>query len=195
MEDIRELLRKEVKFDLRGHEVDRLLALMREVSFAQGEPIVRVGEVNRNVYVVKEGIIRYVDTAGDRERTFAFGVAGTLFMSMASFWKGEPSCYCIEACCDSVMLVADRCDFWNLIDSDHDVARWILSIAYEELWFLEHVNSNVHKGRAVERFLALWRQRPEIIRRVPQKIIASYLNITPEYLSRIKNDAVRGKFS
>lgn len=193
MENIKELLRQEVGLDPNGKEVDKFLALAKEIPFSAGEPIIETGEVNGNVYVVKKGIIRYVDMDGDRERTFAFGLPGTLFMSMYSFWRGEPSYYRIEACCDSVMLMVTKKDFWGLVDNNLDVAKWMLNIAYGELWFLEHINSNVRNGSAVQRFLALWNQRPEIIRMVPQRIIASYLEITPEYLSRIKRDVIRGK--
>lgn len=91
------------------------------------------------------------------------------------------------------MLMVTKKDFWDLVDRNLDVAKWMLNIAYGELWYLEHINSNVRNGSAVQRFLALWNQRPEIIRRVPQRIIASYLEITPEYLSRIKRDVIRGK--
>ena len=193
MEYIKELLCKEVGLDPKGKEVDKFLELAVEIPFSSGEVIIETGVVNRDIYVVKEGIIRYVDMNGDRERTFAFGLPGTLFMSMYSFWKGDPSYYSIEACCDSVMLKVKWKDFWNLVDNNLDVAKWMLNIAYGELWFLEHISSNVRNGNAVQRFLSLWNHRPEIFSKVSQKIIASYLEITPEYLSRIKRDVIRGR--
>ena len=42
------------------------------------------------------------------------------------------------------------------------------------------------KGRRLQRYQALVRHRPEILRNVPLKIIASYLGITPEYLSTLR---------
>lgn len=193
MEKIKELLRKEVGLDPNGKEVDKFLALAKEIRFAPGEPVIESGKVDRNVYVVKEGIIRYVDQSGEKERTFAFGPPGTLFMSMFSFWKGAPAYHRIEACCDSVILKVTYKDFWELVNNNFDVAKWMLDVAYGQLWSIVYMNSNVRTGTAVQRVLSMWNERPEIIRNVPQKIIASYLGITPEYLSQIKSDMIRGK--
>lgn len=193
MEKIKELLRKEVGLDPNGKEVDKFLALAKEIPFAPGEPVIESGKVDRNVYVVKEGIIRYVDQSGEKERTFAFGTPGTMFMSMYSFWKGDPAYHRIEACCDSIILKVTYKDFWNLVNNNLDIAKWMLNIAYGELHSIEYMHSNIRNGNSMQRFLYLWNDRPEIIRKVPQKIIASYLEITPEYLSRIKNHAIRGK--
>lgn len=193
MEKIKELLRKEVGLDPNGKEVDKFLALAEEIPFAPGEPVIESGKVDRNVYVVKEGIIRYVDQGGDKERTFAFGPPGTMFMSMFSFWKGDPAHHRIEACCDSVILKVKYEDFWELVNNNFDVAKWMLDVAYGQLWSIVYMNSNIRTGTAVQRVLSMWNERPEIIRNVPQKIIASYLGITPEYLSQIKSDMIRGK--
>jgi len=46
----------------------------------------------------------------------------------------------------------------------------------------------VHNGTAADRYRRMLADRPEITDRVPQKMVASYLGVTPEYLSKLKRD-------
>lgn len=67
------------------------------------------------MYIVKEGILRLTDMNGDRERTFAFGLPGTVFVSKYSFVRQLPSYYQVEACCDSVVLCVPRRAYDSLV--------------------------------------------------------------------------------
>lgn len=58
-------------------------------------------------------------------------------------------------------------------------------MAYNQMFFMEFKNS-VFMGNARERYLQLLAKRPEIIRHVYLKIIASYLGVTPNYLSNLR---------
>ena len=62
----------------------------------------------------------------------------------------------------------------------------MLSYVQEELFFQEYKNARIYNGSAAERFKSLLCLRPELLRDVPQRILASYLGITPEYFSRLK---------
>lgn len=59
-------------------------------------------------------------------------------------------------------------------------------MAYNQMLFMEFKNS-VFMGNARERYLQLLAKRPEIIRHVSLKIIASYLGVTPNYLSNLRH--------
>ena len=72
-----------------------------------------------------------------------------------------------------------------MVDESHEFAKWSLHIAQEELFYQERKNMVIN-GNAKERFDAMIKNRPEIMRHVQQKIIASYLGITPQYLCRLK---------
>lgn len=186
MERLKQLLIEEVGYVPADNAIEIFLSMAEEVRLNAGDVLIEAGKYNADVYIVKEGIIRYADMNGDKERTFAFGLAGTLFMSMHSFVMHEPSYYQIEACCETVVLRIPEKRYWEAVRGNIEIAIWMLHVSQGELCFLEHINSTVHNGDARERYIQLKKRRPEILSRVPQRIIASYLGVTPEYLSRLK---------
>ena len=112
-------------------------------------------------------------------------------MSKHSFVKHLPSYYLVDACCESTLLAVKCDDFNQLVRECPDFAVWSLHLAWEELFYQEYKNVNVNNGTAKERYLALQKNRPEIIGRVYQKTIASYLGISPEYLCRLRKTQSR----
>lgn len=186
MEDLKKLLRKESIFSPSDELLDRLLSLGHIIKASSGTILTEAGQIDTNIYIVKKGVARLSDYNGNRDRTFAFGMPGTLFYNKHSFVKDLPSYYRIDLWGDCEIVCISRDDILRLINESHEAAIWMLMMSMEELFFQEYKNSGVYNGNATERFLALIRQRPELISYVPQKILASYLNISPEYFSRLK---------
>lgn len=186
MEDLKKLLRKESIFVPSDELLDKLLRLGHIIKASPGTILTEAGQVDTNIYIVKKGVARLSDYNGNRDRTFAFGMPGTLFYNKHSFVKDLPSYYRIDLWGDCEIVCISRDDILRLINESHEAAIWMLMMSMEELFFQEYKNSGVYNGNATERFLALIRQRPELISYVPQKILASYLNISPEYFSRLK---------
>jgi len=186
MDELKKLLNKECDRTLNDEEWDALFALSRERVLKKGEVLIGAGEVNPDIYIVKEGIVRGVDFNGDRERTFCFGLPGTIFNSRFSFYRQLPSYYQIEACCPSVVLQIPRDEYIALTDRNHAFAVWALHYAWYEQFLEEDRESTVHNGKAEERYLYMLKTRPQIVSGVSQQILASYLGISPEYLCRIK---------
>lgn len=191
MKKLKELLNKECDRTLSSEQWDELFALAREVTLRKGEVLISPGEVKPDVYIVKEGILRGVDFNGDHERTFCFGLPGTIFNSRFSFYRKLPSYYQIEACCPSVVLQIPREDYIGLTDRSHAFAIWALHYAWFEQYLEEDRESTVHNGNARERYLHMLKTRPAIVKGVAQCVLASYLGVTPEYLCRVKASILR----
>lgn len=179
------LLADECSYPLAEGILNEFLSGGTLISLRNGEILINAGEFNDNVFVVESGIIRFSDMNGESERTFAFGLPGTMFMSKHSFVKGEPSYYQIDACCESSLMKIPAKHYWNMVDTHHEFAVWALHMAQEELFYQERKNMVIN-GNAKDRFYAMLKNRPEIMKRVQQKIIASYLGVTPQYLCRLK---------
>ena len=156
MEKLKALLRKECAHIPSDELLDRFLSLGVSRCYDSGAVLTETGVTDTNVYVVKRGIVRFSDFDGDRERTFAFALPGTVFYNKYSFVKNLNSYY--------------QVDIWGK----------------GELFFQEYKNARIYNGSAAERFKSLLCLRPELLRDVPQRILASYLGITPEYFSRLK---------
>lgn len=191
MEELKRLLNMECDRTMSSEEWDDVLSLAAEIHLKKGEVIINPGEVKPDVYIVKEGIIRGVNYMNSREKTFCFGLPGTIFNSRFSFYKDLPSYLQIEACCRSVVLQIKRSDYISLTDRSHAFAVWALHYAWSEQFLEENRDLTIYNGSARERYMHLLRTKPAIVKGVSQRIIASYLDISPEHLSRIKADLLR----
>lgn len=193
VEEMKLLLKEEVGFLPTGPGLDRLLREAKWLHVGARYVVIEMGKTCPDVFIVKDGIIRVWDFDGEKERTFGFGLPGTIFESKHSFVMHGPSYYQVETCCPSVILRIPEREFWNTVQSDHSFAVFMLHNAYGELYSHEFKESTVNNGTARERFEAMIKYRPVILEKVPQKIIASYLGITSEYFSVLKRRLLKGK--
>lgn len=194
MDELKRLLNLECDRQLTSEQWDELFALATTIHLKKGEPLICSGDVDPNIYIVKEGVMRGVDFNGDRERTFCFGLPGTIFNSRFSFYKGLPSYYQIEACCPSIVLKITRDDYIALTDRSHSFAIWALHYAWWEQYLEEDRESTVHNGSAEERYIHMMRTRRTIVEKVSQRILASYLGVSQEHLSRVKSKLLKNGF-
>ncbi len=191
--ELRVLLEKELGYLPGGGAIDALLSRGVVKRYSRGDAVIAEGTTCSDIFIICSGITRFVDMNGDRERTFAFALSGTIFASKYSFVMDMPSYYRVEACCDTELLCIRKADFWEVMGEHHELALWMLHYAYGELFFQEHKNAMVHNGSASERYRRMLGDRTEIVEKVPQKIIASYLGVTPEYLSKLKREFLKGE--
>lgn len=186
METLRKQLNQECSYRMKEETMDRFIDLMSEqVELKDSEPLISYGRFDDSVYVLKDGIMRTVYFDGLKETTYTFSLPGTVIISFYPFYMREPSFFQMEACCDSVVMKISRRKFVELIEQSSDFARWIAWLSMAQLWIYEKKLAVVN-GDAKERFEALIKNRPEILEKVSAKIIASYIGISPEYLSRLK---------
>ena len=192
IEEMKRLLKEEVGFLPSGPGLDHLLKSAEWLREAAKYVVIEMGKTCPDVYIIRDGIIRVWDFDGEKERTFGFGLPGTIFESKHSFVKHGPSYYQVETCCPSVILRIPEREFWNTVESDPTFAVFMLHNAYGELYSHEFKESTVNNGTARQRFEAMLKYRPVILEKVPQKIIASYLGITSEYFSVLKRKCLKG---
>ena len=68
MTSLKELLKRECSYEPADATLDRFLALAHTINLAQDEVLIHPGQNNSNVYVVKDGIVRFADMNGEKER-------------------------------------------------------------------------------------------------------------------------------
>ncbi len=192
IDEMKSLLKDEVGFLPAGPGLDLMLSHADWMRVDAKFVIIEMGKTCPDVFIVKDGIIRVWDFDGEKERTFGFGLPGTIFESKHSFVMHGPSYYQVETCCPSTILRIPEKEFWKTVESDHSFAIFMLHNAYGELYSHEFKESTINNGTAKERFEAMLKYRPVILEKVPQKIIASYLGITSEYFSMLKRRHLKG---
>jgi CRP-like cAMP-binding protein len=159
----------------------------------KGEHLLRIGDVSGHLFFVGDGLIRYyhLDAATGTERTGQFFDQGQVVTDVESFLSGRPAKTSFQAIVPSQVLRLPRGAVLAAYDADHAIERYGRLMVQEAL---------VGSQRRAERLLTLSPEemyrtfvatRPEVARRVPQYLIASYLGITPEALSRIRGRSAR----
>lgn len=156
----------------------RLLALNNvKIKFVKkGEFIQREGDVDTFAYEVKSGLIRsYTIDRKGREHIFMFGPEGWVVADSTE--SGVAAELFIDAVEDSVVAV---------IEKDVVLAREHVDKLIKRLSVLQTRVLMLMGTPAIERFDHFQRTYPDIMQRVPQRMVASYLGITPEALSKAK---------
>lgn len=191
---MKELLSKECNYRLRDDIMDRFLGMMTEIRLSRNEPLIPYGKLDTNIYILKDGIVRMHYFDGKNERTHAFALPGTMLMSFHSVYMRQPAFLQLEACAESTVMKISKSELDSLIDESHEFTKWMLSMEQSQLFSYEF-RLKVINGTAKERFIGLIRNRPRIMEKVPQGIIASYLGITQPYLSKLKKQLLRSYYN
>jgi CRP-like cAMP-binding protein len=128
-----------------------------------------------------------VDTKGT-EHNIQFAIENDWIADIGSFHSGKPSRLFIEAIEPSVILQIEQRDLYFLftnISNLNRIFKVIIENKYVELQnrVLQNISST-----ALERYLAFHEQYPTLALRLPNTQVASYLGITPEFLSKLRKD-------
>jgi CRP-like cAMP-binding protein len=186
-DDLKKLLYDECRYKMPDALLDEFIGAMSEVRLKNGEVLIPYGKFDPNIYVLKSGIIRFCYFDGEKEKTYSFAAPGTVMISYHCYFMHEPSFYQLESCGESVVGKISKKELDGMVEHSHEFARWMLALANYQLYLYEFKMAIIN-GMAKERFDSLIRNRPSIMSHVPLKIIASYLGITPTYLSRLKKN-------
>ncbi len=195
METLKQQMYGECLYKLPEEILDRLLASTTEVRIKPRHTLIGYGQLDENIYILKEGIVRYSWFDGINERTYGFALPGTMMISYQCYYMRQPSFFQLEACRKQVIaLKLSKKELDYLIDTSHEVAKWMLNLSLGQL-HINEIKLLVINGSARERFESMMKNRPEIIAGVSMRSIASYLNITPSYLSRLQRSlATKGSY-
>lgn len=187
MKELKELLAKECnyRFSMDTPIMEKFINSLTEVPLRRGEVLTNYGQLDTNVYVIKSGIIKLSYFDGLNERTFAFGTPGALLAQMHCYYMHLSSFFQSDACTEAVVMKISKQKFDALIAESNEFSRWVLDRALDQLCGLE-IRLKQNNGLAHERYAALVKVIPEVIGSVSAKVLASYLGITPAYLSQLK---------
>lgn len=156
-------------------------------EYKRGDIIVEADKFCSDVFFIESGLVRllYWDTKG-HEVTLCFGMGGDFFTSMFSYYRHEPAFLQVESVSDVVLYSIKKNILEHLCCNNIDIANFIRKICIEQLFCIEKKCKVFGKEEAVDRYVNLIKARPEILKEVPLKHIASYLGITQQSLSRIR---------
>ena len=155
---------------------------MKTINVKKGQILQRKGDFNSKIYRVESGLLRSysIDEKG-KEHIFMFGPEGWFIVDNTP--SSEPCELFIDALEDSTVTQMEKD-----AAKDHDAQPLI-----KRLLALQKRIIMLMSLSALERYDHFVETYPQIIQRVPQKMIASYLGITPEALSSAKSKRFQNK--
>ncbi|GAA4314628.1 Crp/Fnr family transcriptional regulator [Compostibacter hankyongensis] len=175
------------RFTALGPESRAALEAVLETRDApRGTMLVRPGSVCPTIYFVEKGLTRTFYYKDDRDITDWISTEGSFAGSMVSFLSGYPDRRGVETLEDSTLQALQREDLQRLCASHHEVERLARLLVESGLIQMQQRFDDLHFATAAERYGKLVQEQPDLIRRVPLGMLASYLGITPETLSRIR---------
>jgi CRP-like cAMP-binding protein len=145
------------------------------------------GETSTHVQYIKCGCLREWFNKDGREITFQFFFEGQAVASIDSFLNNKPSLYTIESIEPSIIISLSKDKFEQVYQLYPEFREGIQELMYQRFRIYANLFISRIKDSPKERYEDLIQNHPEIIKRVPQHYIASYLGITPTSLSRIRN--------
>jgi len=168
-----------------------LVALASPMHLPKESFFVREGEVCTKVAFVMQGLLRYYYVKDAEEMTGHVAEEGEFITAYPSFLSQSPSRQVVDALEDSTVLVLKRDDINGLYDRFHSIERLGRRLAEEILIGSQSRTALFILDTAEQRYDWLVSHRPGLIDRIPQYLLASYIGIKPESLSRIRSRRIR----
>ena len=180
----RELARK---YSTMTHdELDTLESILVPMKFAKGQKILSEGEVCQSIYYIDRGLIRQFYYKHGKEVTEHIGDDHSIFMCIESLFKEEPTRLQVEAIEQSVIYALPKAELEKV--ALHNVNIQILyRKILEESLILSQIHADLERFEtAQDRYKKMCKLMPQVVLRAPLVFIASYLQMTPETLSRVR---------
>ena len=156
------------------------------IRFEKGTILTREGQVSNECYHILEGCARQYYLVDGEEKTTFFYTEGQSISSSIGTSAGIPSRHYIEVTEDSMMSIM-KAEDENTLYKRHPRMESMCRISLEqELKKQQDILVHYMISTPEERYLNLLKTRPELLNRVPQYQLASYLGVKPESLSRIR---------
>ena len=171
-------------------ELDVLESILVPMKFLKGELILKEGEVCRNIYWVARGLLRQFYYKNGKELTEYMAAEDTMCMSIESLFKEEPTHQQIQALEPTVLYALPKPALEREAVRNVNIQMLYRKILEESLIISQVPADMVRFESAQERYAKLVKRSPQLVLRAPLVYIASYLQMTPETLSRVRNSTL-----
>jgi len=182
----------EARAEFSEEDFDYLRGVLRFRRLPAGEFLQRAGDVSRFAAFVASGCLRsYVIDPKGKEHIVQFAPETWWLADSTSLGGRTPSAYFIDAIEASELLLLDGASHQDLIEHVPGYAAALRTGLQRHAAAKDQRIVTSLSASAEERYLEFLKVYPSIARRVPQSMLASYLGVTPETISRIRKNLSR----
>jgi len=173
--------------NLSGEEFDLLTPYFEIRKFDKKAKMVKIGEVDLYFNIIMKGLVRKYIMVKKKEVTIQLSTEGHMIHSEISFNLQQPSDCIVEAIEPTSVLSISYANLQVIYEKFPDTERLGRLIITDMFIKKDFRDIDQLKKTTRERFLEYMQNHPNMLQRVPQKYLASYLNIKPETFSRLKH--------
>lgn len=170
-------------------EFERLTSMFKVVIYKKRSFFTVQGEVCRHLAYVNNGCLRtfHTDEKGDEFIMF-FAFPNWWIGDKTSFYSNTPARFSVQALEDTEVFQADRERWEHALETIPAFEKWYRLKTRKSYEAAQQKLIDAQTQSAEEKYLKLLSNSPEIVQRIPQHYIASFLGIKPQSLSRIRKN-------
>ena len=174
-------------FGFSDEELNIVLPFFIEKTIKKRTQLLKEGQIAKEIYFIKEGCLRlYYEKDGEDISAYFF-TENMFAGAYDSFTSTKPSRHFIETIEDTTLLSIDYDGLKTLYKVFPKMNEFVRKILEDRFYSLHKLFTSHILDSPEERYLNLMAERPDLLNRIPQHQIATYLGITAVSLSRIRN--------
>lgn len=174
---------------LREEEYERMSHLLVRRRFDKHQLITEEGRDNRYICFVEQGACySYYTDDKDERHAIQFALEHYWIADLYSFFSGGNAVYSIEALEATTVVMLSHADYEMLCAEMPVFETYFLKLTQEAFIAVQYMLARTKSVGAEERYQEFARLHPDFMQRIPQYLIASYLGIKPQSLSRIRKE-------
>jgi CRP-like cAMP-binding protein len=171
-------------------ELDLLESILVPMRYGKNEMILREGETCTNIYWVVKGLVRQFYYKNGKELTEYMATENSIVMCIESLFREQPTHLQIKAIEPTVLIAMPKADLEAVAMKSVNIQILYRKILEESL-ILSQIHADMLRFEsAQDRYQKLIKRQPQLVLRAPLVYIASYLQMTPETLSRVRTAAL-----
>ena len=171
-------------------ELDVLESVLIPMKFQKGEKILSEGEVCDKIYWVVKGLVREFYYKNGKELTEYMATENTIVMSSESLFREQPTHLQLQALEPTIIYAMPKSELEQVAMKSVNIQILYRKILEESL-ILSQIHADMLRFEsAQDRYAKLVKRQPQLVLRAPLVYIASYLQMTPETLSRVRTSAL-----
>ena len=171
---------------LTEEEEQSFIDILEVKLLGKKEYLLKQGEICNKITFINSGCLRAFYNVDGVENTVQFFFGDSWYTDYASFLTGNPAVENMQALEPSEVVQFKKADLYKHYELYPVFERVGREMAENAFLAISKLNQMLTNEEPEERYLNLLKQRPEVVEKIPQHYIASYLRIQPESLSRIR---------
>jgi CRP-like cAMP-binding protein len=179
------------KVPLNAQEEEHIKSYLTPKKIRKKQYLLQEGDICKALAFVEKGMLREYLVDDTAEHIIQFAIEGWTIADLLSFLTSEPATYNIDAIEDSELVLISKSAHEELLCKEPKYETYMRLLMTNAYVALQKRLTSFISAPVEDQYTTFTRMYPDIVQRVPQHMIASYMGLTPETLSRVRKKITR----